>query len=90
MEEVQAKSRGQQKVREGVVVSDKMDKTVIVAIVRQVKNSMYGKYVRRTKKYTAHDEKNTCKVGDLVRIAEVRPLSRNKRWTVTEVITRAE
>lgn len=90
MEGSQEKTRGQTKSREGVVVSDKMDKTVIVAITRLVKNPTYGKYVRKTKKCMAHDEENTCKVGDIVRITETRPMSRHKRWKVIEVITRAE
>ena len=90
MEGSQTVKRGNVKSREGLVVSDKMDKTVVVAVVRQVKNSTYGKYVRQTKKYMAHDEENTCKVGDLVRIKETRPMSRNKRWKVTEVLSRAE
>ncbi len=81
--------RGLPKSREGVVVSDKMDKTVVVAITRQVKHSTYGKYIRKTNKYFAHDKDETCSVGDLVRIVETRPLSKLKRWKVTEIITKA-
>ena len=77
------------KSREGVVVSDKMEKTVVVAITRQVKHSTYGKFVRKTKKYYAHDEENKCEVGDLVRIIETRPLSKLKRWRVQSVISKA-
>lgn len=81
--------RGLPKSREGVVVSDKMSKTVVVAITRQVKHSSYGKYIRRTNKYFAHDKDEQCGVGDLVRIVETRPLSKMKRWKVTEIITKA-
>jgi small subunit ribosomal protein S17 len=81
--------RGLPKEREGVVVSDKMDKTVVVAIVRQVKHGAYGKYVRKTTKYFAHDKDEQCSVGDLVRIVETRPLSRHKRWKVQEILQKA-
>ncbi len=70
----------------GVVVSDKMDKTVVVAVERQVRHELYGKAQRRTSKFLAHDEKNEAKVGDRVEIVESRPLSRRKRWTVTRVV----
>jgi small subunit ribosomal protein S17 len=70
----------------GNVVSDKMDKTVVVSVERQVRHPRYGKVVRRVKKYKAHDEANTCRVGDLVRIVESRPLSREKRWVVEEIV----
>lgn len=82
--------RGLSKSREGVVVSDKMDKTVVVAIGRRIQHPLYGKYVRRTTKYFAHDEKEQCSVGDTVRIVETRPLSRQKRWRVQEILTKAE
>ena len=82
-------ARGLPKAREGVVVSDKMDKTVTVAIVRQVKHSAYGKYIRKTTKYLVHDQKEECSVGDLVRIVETRPLSKNKRWKLERIITKA-
>ncbi|QVL52527.1 MAG: 30S ribosomal protein S17 [Cyanobium sp. M30B3] len=74
------------KERVGVVVSDKMDKTVVVAVENRFPHPIYKKTVSRTKRYKAHDETNNCKVGDQVRITETRPLSRTKRWTVAEVI----
>jgi small subunit ribosomal protein S17 len=73
----------------GSVVSDKMDKTVVVSVERKVRHSRYGKVVRRTKKYKAHDEQNACCVGDVVRIVESRPLSREKRWVVEQIVKRA-
>jgi len=74
----------------GVVVSDKMDKTCVVAVERIVRHKLYGKRVRRTKKYKVHDEQNQCRVGDRVRIMETRPLSKDKRWRVVEILQRAE
>ena len=82
-------TRGLRKSREGVVVSNKMTKTVIVAVVRQVKHEAYGKYVRKTSTHFAHDEKNECQIGDRVRIVETRPMSKNKRWKVETVISKA-
>jgi small subunit ribosomal protein S17 len=73
----------------GTVVSDKMDKTVVVAVERQIRHDVYGKTQRKTSKFVAHDEKNEAKVGDTVDIAESRPLSRRKRWIVTRVVTKA-
>ena len=73
----------------GTVVSDKMDKTVVVAVERQVRHAVYGKTQRKTSKFVAHNEDNTVKVGDTVDIAESRPLSRRKRWVVTRVVTKA-
>jgi len=73
----------------GTVVSDKMDKTVVVAIERQVRHGVYGKIQRRTSKFVAHNEGNEAKAGDTVSIAETRPLSRRKRWIVTKVVTKA-
>ena len=70
----------------GLVVSDKMDKTVVVRVERTVRHPRYGKVLRRTKRYKAHDGTNTCRVGDMVRIVESRPLSREKRWAVEEVV----
>lgn len=81
--------RGRAKSREGIVVSDKMDKTIVVAITRQVKHSKYGKYIRKTNKYFAHDEREEAGIGDLVRIVECRPLSRNKRWRLQKVINKS-
>jgi small subunit ribosomal protein S17 len=72
----------------GNVISDKMDKTVVVSVERRVRHPRYGKVVRHVKKYKAHDETNTCRVGDLVRIVESRPLSREKRWVVEEIVKR--
>lgn len=89
MSKTSHEGRGFTKTRDGKVVSDKMEKTVVVAITRQVKNKAYGKYVRRTLKYFAHDEKNECGIGDIVRIVETRPLSKNKRWRVQAVLTKA-
>jgi small subunit ribosomal protein S17 len=83
-------SRGYRKVREGYVVSDKMDKTVVVAVEDRVKHPKYGKVLRRTKKYKAHDEKNACGVGDRVLLMETRPLSATKRWRVAEILEKAK
>jgi small subunit ribosomal protein S17 len=80
--------RGNRKVRVGRVVSDKMEKSITVAVVRKVKHPIYKKYFQSTKKYMAHDETNDAQVGDLVSIMECRPLSRHKRWRLTEVIER--
>jgi small subunit ribosomal protein S17 len=80
---------GQQKVRNGVVVSDKMDKTVVVLVERLVQHVQYKKYVKQRKKYKAHDPENRCKNGDIVTIVETRPLSREKRWLVREVLKQA-
>ena len=74
---------------EGRVVSNKMDKTVTVLVERQVKHALYGKYIRRSSKLHAHDEENSCNEGDIVRVAECRPLSKTKNWRVVEIITRA-
>ena len=82
-------ARGDRKVREGLVISDKMDKTVVVAVENRFPHPIYKKTVSRTTRYKAHDEANSCKVGDRVRITETRPLSRTKRWTVAEVISTA-
>jgi small subunit ribosomal protein S17 len=81
--------RGKAKTREGVVVSDKMDKTVVVMVERLVQHAKYKKYLRRRTKVKAHDEQNRCGVGDRVLIAETRPLSRDKRWSVRAVLEKA-
>ena len=81
--------RTSRKTRVGLVVSDKMMKTVVVSIERRVEHTVYGKMVRRTKKLKAHDEQNEAKTGDTVRIMETRPLSKDKRWRVVEIIERA-
>ncbi|NLN29500.1 MAG: 30S ribosomal protein S17 [Firmicutes bacterium] len=86
----QPQTRNIRKTRVGVVVSDKMDKTCVVAVERIVRHKLYGKRVRRTKKYKVHDEQNQCRVGDRVRIMETRPLSKDKRWRVVEILQRAE
>ncbi|EKP94857.1 MULTISPECIES: 30S ribosomal protein S17 [Thermaerobacter] len=85
-----AQERGKRKTRVGVVVSDKMDKTVVVAVESLVPHPLYGKRIRRTKKFMAHDENNECRVGDKVRIMETRPLSRHKRWRVVEILDRPQ
>ncbi len=82
-------TRRARKMRIGMVVSDKMEKTVVVQIERRVQHPVYGKMVRRTKKLKAHDEENAAKTGDTVRIMETRPLSKDKRWCVVEIIERA-
>ncbi len=81
---------GRRKVREGLVVSDKMDKTVVVLVEDRVKHALYGKVLRRTSKLKAHDEQNQCGVGDRVQIMETRPLSATKRWRVVEIVERAK
>lgn len=78
------------KERVGLVTSNKMDKTVVVSETKKQKHPFYGKFVLKTKKYTAHDETNDCNEGDTVRIMETRPLSKNKRWRVVEIIERAK
>lgn len=82
--------RGIRKVRTGIVVSNKMDKTIVVAIETRVKHSLYGKIMKRTSKLKAHDEENTCNIGDRVRVMETRPLSRDKHWRLVEIIERAQ
>lgn len=82
--------RAARKVREGLVVSDKMDKTVVVAVERLKRHPLYGRVQRVTKRFKAHDETNECKVGDRVRIMETRPLSRDKNWRILEIVERAK
>uniref|UniRef100_UPI00308413E7 30S ribosomal protein S17 n=1 Tax=Desulforadius tongensis TaxID=1216062 RepID=UPI00308413E7 len=82
--------RNYRKVRYGRVVSDKMDKTAVVAVETLSRHPLYGKTVRKSKKYKAHDEENICRIGDEVKIMETRPLSKDKRWRVVEVIRRAK
>ena len=82
--------RGERKVREGLVVSDKMDKTIVVELEDRVKHRMYGKVIRRTTKIKAHDEANTAGVGDRVRLMETRPLSATKRWRLVEILEKAK
>ena len=82
--------RGYRKTRTGVVVSDKMDKTIVVAIKTKVRHPLYGKMVNRTRKFKAHDENNECGIGDTVRIMETRPISRDKRWRMVEIVEKAK
>jgi len=82
--------RSNRKVREGLVVSNKMNKTVVIAIVERVRHPKYDKFITRTKKLYAHDEANDAKAGDKVRVEETRPLSKTKRWRVVEVLERAK
>ncbi|NLN31247.1 MAG: 30S ribosomal protein S17 [Bacteroidales bacterium] len=82
--------RNLRKERIGVVVSNKMEKSIVVAIKRKVKHPMYGKFINRTTKLMAHDEENACNIGDTVRISETRPLSRKKTWRLVEIIEKAK
>jgi small subunit ribosomal protein S17 len=82
--------RNLRKERIGIVTSNKMEKSIIVAEVKRTKHPMYGKYVLKTKKYTAHDETNNCNIGDTVKIMETRPLSKSKNWRLVEIIERAK
>lgn len=82
--------RNLRKSRVGVVVSDKMDKTVVVAVVTKVKHPLYKKYITSTKKFKAHDENNECRIGDKVKITETRPLSKDKCWRLVEIIEKAK
>ena len=90
MSEPRMKERGRRKVRSGVVVSDGMDKTVLVRVDRSFRHALYQKTVKRSSKLAAHDENNDAHVGDTVRVMETRPLSKTKRWRVVEVVERAE
>ena len=89
-EEKTSIERNLRKLRTGVVRSSKMDKTVIVAVERRVKHPIYGKFVKKTTKFHAHDEKNECGVGDVVKIMETRPLSKTKRWRLVEIVEKAK
>jgi len=89
-EEQTTEQRSTRKVREGLVVSDKMDKTVVVAVEDRVKHPLYGKVLRRTNKLKAHDENNACGIGDRVLLMETRPLSATKRWRVVEILEKAK
>jgi small subunit ribosomal protein S17 len=89
-EKTSVQERQYRKVRQGYVVSDKMDKTVVVEVEDRVKHALYGKVIRRTSKVKVHDEANAAGVGDLVRIMETRPLSATKRWRVVEILERAK
>lgn len=82
--------RNLRKERIGKVVSDKMEKSIVVEVERKIKHPIYGKFVKKSNRFTAHDEKNDCKTGDTVRIAETRPLSKTKRWRMVEILERAK
>jgi small subunit ribosomal protein S17 len=90
MEEASSSLRNARKERVGIVTSNAMDKTVTVAVERVVQHRLYQKGIKQTKKFKAHDAQNECKVGDLVRIQETRPLSKSKRWRLIEIVKRAE
>ncbi len=83
-------TRKTRRERVGVVVSDSMEKSITIAVKTKMKHPIYGKFVNKTSKFMAHDEENTCKVGDTVKISETRPLSKNKRWRLVEIIERAK
>ena len=85
-EEIKAGKR----TMEGKVVSDKMDKTIVVEVVRQVQHKLYKKYMKLSKRFKAHDEENTCKIGDVVKIADSRPLSKTKSWTLVDIVERSK
>ena len=90
MENITTEKRALRKERTGVVVSTKMNKSIIVAVERKVKHGKYGKFIKLTTKFMAHDEKNECGQGDLVLIAETRPLSKNKNWRLKQIIEKAK
>lgn len=83
-------TRNLRKERIGVVTSNKMDKSIVVSVERRMKHAKYGKFIKQTKKFIAHDEKDECKIGDTVKIMETRPLSKNKRWRLVQIVERAK
>ena len=85
-----SEDRSNRKTKVGVVTSDKMDKTIVVGVEQSIRHSLYGKSVKRTKKFKAHDENNECQIGDKVKIMETRPLSKDKRWRVVEVVEKVK
>ena len=89
-ENINTATRNLRKIRIGVVTSNKMTKTITVAVERKVKHPIYGKFVKKTTKFHAHDEKNECSIGDVVRIMETRPLSKTKRWRLVEVVEKVK
>ena len=89
-EETKTAERNLRKTRTGVVRSNKMDKTITVTVERKVKHPIYGKFVKKTTKFHAHDEKNECSIGDLVKIMETRPLSKTKRWRLVEIVEKVK
>jgi small subunit ribosomal protein S17 len=82
--------RNNRKIREGIVTSNKMEKSIVVSVERRLKHPMYGKFLRRTTKLMAHDEKNECNIGDKVKVMETRPLSKNKCWRLVEILEKAK
>ena len=90
MSETMSEQRGIRKTRVGVVVSDKMDKTIVVQLTTRVKHPLYGKFIQKTSKIKAHDEANACGIGDTVRVMETRPLSKEKHWRMVEIIEKAK
>ena len=87
---METKTRNLRKVMQGTVTSNKMDKTVVVSVERKVRHKIYGKIVKRTYKLKAHDENNSCQIGDIVKVMETRPLSKDKRWRVVEIVEKAD
>lgn len=90
LEQIEKEKGSGRKQRVGVVTSNKMDKTITVSVERKLRHPIYGKYVKKTKKFVAHDENNECNIGDKVKIIESRPLSKRKRWVLTEVLEKAK
>jgi len=88
--ETQIELRGRRKTRTGLVTSNKMDKSITVSVERKVKHPIYGKFLKKTTKFMAHDEKNECSIGDVVKIMETRPLSKNKCWRLVEVVEKVK
>ncbi len=88
--EAQIELRGRRKTRTGLVTSNKMDKSITVSVERKVKHPIYGKFLKKTTKFMAHDEKNECSIGDVVKIMETRPLSKNKCWRLVEVVEKVK
>jgi len=90
MEATVNNARGRRKIRVGLVTSNKMEKTITVSVERKVKHPIYGKFLKKTTKFMAHDEKNECSIGDIVKIMETRPLSKNKCWRLVEVVEKVK
>ena len=90
MSEIQVETRCRRKTRTGLVTSNKMDKSITVSVERKVKHPIYGKFLKKTTKFMAHDEKNECSIGDVVKIMETRPLSKNKCWRLVEIVEKVK
>lgn len=88
--QTQIETRGRRKTRTGLVTSNKMDKSITVSVERKVKHPIYGKFLKKTTKFMAHDEKNECSIGDVVKIMETRPLSKNKCWRLVEIVEKVK